>query len=124
MIFEIISEQFSRLVSDNHLDVGVGTGYYLKKHLRGNQQRIGLIDLNKNSLEATASSIQHLQPEIYCRNILEPLALDCKPFDSVSINYLLYCLPGNLSEKSEIFSHLNEMTSEGGVIWLEGSHLK
>ena len=113
----LISEQFANLVTENHLDVGVGTGYYLKQHLTSNQQRIGLIDLNENSLEATATAIQHLQPEIYRRNILEPLALDCKPFDSVSLNYLLHCLPGNMAEKSLVFSHLKEVTNDGGRVF-------
>ena len=113
----IIGNKFVALVSDNHLDVGVGTGYYLKNYLPSIVRRIALIDLNNNSLESTSKAIKHLSPEVYCRNILEPLMLNCEKFDSVSINYLLHCLPGDLSEKSIVFSHLREVINEGGVLF-------
>jgi len=113
----LISQKFSDLVTKNHVDVGVGTGYYLKKNLVAESQRIALIDLNKNSLESTSSAIHNFNPEIYCRNILEPLALNCQSFDSVSINYLLHCLPGNMSEKCIAFSHLKKIMNPGAVIF-------
>jgi ubiquinone/menaquinone biosynthesis C-methylase UbiE len=113
----LISKQFSDLVTDNHLDVGVGTGYYLKQHLLIGQQRIALIDLNENSLQSTSNAIGHLKPEVYSRNVLEPLALNCQTFDSVSINYLMHCLPGNMSEKSIVFAHLTEVMNTGAVLF-------
>ncbi|MBR9829370.1 MAG: class I SAM-dependent methyltransferase [Oceanospirillales bacterium] len=113
----LISKQFADLVTDNHLDVGVGTGYYLKKNLVADHKRIALIDLNENSLESTSKAIRLLNAEIYCRNVLEPLSLDCKTFDSVSINYLMHCLPGSMSEKSIVFSHLKEVMSVGSVLF-------
>lgn len=113
----LISRQFSDLVTSNHLDVGVGTGYYLKQHLVTGEQRIALIDLNENSLKSTSKAIGHLKPEIYNRNVLEPLALNCQTFDSVSINYLMHCLPGNMYEKSIVFPHLKEAMSAGGVLF-------
>ncbi|OAN17989.1 methyltransferase type 12 [Photobacterium jeanii] len=113
----LISQQFVEKVTDNHLDVGVGTGYYLKKHLTTDTKRIGLVDLNDNSLESTSRAIQHLNPEVYCRNVFEPLSLNCEKFDSVSINYLLHCLPGDLSEKSAVFINLKEVMNEGAVLF-------
>ncbi|AJR05070.1 class I SAM-dependent methyltransferase [Photobacterium gaetbulicola] len=113
----LISQQFADLVTANHLDVGVGTGYYLKQNLPAGGQRIALVDLNENSLESTAKAIEHLKPEIYCRNVLEPFGLGCEAFDSVSINYLLHCLPGSMSEKSIVFSHIREVMSAGGVVF-------
>jgi ubiquinone/menaquinone biosynthesis C-methylase UbiE len=113
----LISEMFSDLATENHLDVGVGTGYYLKKNFGSNNQRIGLIDLNKNSLESTSRAIQQFKPEVYHRNILEPLKLNCQAFDSVSINYLLHCLPGSMSEKTIIFKHLNDYMNPGAILF-------
>lgn len=78
---------------------------------------MSLVDLNSNSLETTSNVIKHLNPEVYCRNILEPLALKCEKFDSVSINYLLHCLPGDLSEKSIAFLHLSATMNKGGVLF-------
>lgn len=112
-----IGHEFTKHVTPNHLDVGVGTGYYLKHYLSGKTGRIALLDLNENSLHATAYAISTLNPEIYHRNILEPLNLDCHKFDSISINYLLHCLPGNLYEKSIIFEHLFENLNSGGILF-------
>ncbi len=114
---KLISDQFEALVSPNHLDVGVGSGYYLKHFLPRTTQRIALLDLNKNSLDTTAKAINHFNPGVYCRDVLEPLELNTEKFDSVSVNYLLHCLPGDLIEKSIIFKHLKGYMNEGAVLF-------
>ncbi|MDN3611480.1 class I SAM-dependent methyltransferase [Vibrio ostreicida] len=111
-----IGHLFSALASTHHLDVGVGTGYYLKKYLTSNTERIALLDLNRNSLGSTSKAIEHLDPEIYCQNALEPLSIE-QGFDSVSVNYLLHCLPGSIPEKSQLFTHLKAVMNPGGVLF-------
>jgi len=113
----IISQQFKDLVAANHMDVGVGTGYYLKKHLPKSTKRIALVDLNENSLGTTAAAIPQFNPEIYRRNVLEPITIEGDKFDSISINYLLHCLPGNMNEKSVLFANLKPLMNQGGVIF-------
>ena len=112
-----ISDQFSLLVSSNHLDVGVGSGYYLKNFLPQSTKRIALLDLNQNSLNTTSTSINAFQPEIYCKDVLEPIEIDADKFDSISINYLLHCLPGNLARKEIVFKYLKEYLNDGGVLF-------
>ncbi len=112
-----ISEQFLTLVSTNHLDVGVGSGYYLKHYLPQSTKRIALLDLNENSLEKASQAINHLQPEVYCGDVFEPLAASINKFDSISINYLLHCLPGSLLDKGIIFKHLKDHLHDGGVLF-------
>lgn len=113
----LISHQFRELVSVNHLDVGVGSGYYLKKHLPHKTKRVALVDLNKNSLESTSKSIESFNPEIYCRNILEPLDLESNKFDSVSLNYLLHCLPGDIASKSIAFQNIKQLMNDDGIVF-------
>lgn len=113
----LISEKFKSCVSDNHLDVGVGTGYYLKKHLPKNTRRIALLDLNSNSLASTANAIKWFNPESYCANVFEPLSLDCERFDSISVNYLLHCLPGNMKDKASVFGNLKALLFDGGSLF-------
>jgi len=112
-----ISQLFIDNVSNNHLDIGVGTGYYLKKHLPASTQRIAIMDLNENSLGSTAAAIAQFNPEIYRKNVLEPFNLTYATFDSVSINYLLHYVPGDLNEKSVIFAHAKDMMNSGGVFF-------
>jgi hypothetical protein len=75
------------------------------------------VDLNPNTLECTARRIARYQPRTYCANVLEPFELDVGPFDSVGVNYLLHCLPGNLEAKSVVFEHLRPLLAPGAVVF-------
>ena len=113
-----MENQYDKFVSNNHLDVGVGTGYFLDKcQFPSDNPRIALMDLNKNSLNYTAERIVRYSPETYCRNILEPISIPAENFDSVGINFLLHCVPGDLSEKSTIFDHLKAVMHPNAVIF-------
>lgn len=105
-------------VSDNHLDIGVGTGYFLDKcHFPSSTPRLVLLDLNSNSLEATANRLKRYQPETIQANILEPLPPLAPGFDSVGLNYLLHCLPGTMVEKATVFDRLQTVVNPGGVVF-------
>ncbi|WP_417388024.1 class I SAM-dependent methyltransferase [Gimesia sp.] len=101
----------------NHLDVGVGTGYYLDHcSFPDANIRLGLLDLNPNSLAAAASRAGRYAPEIFQADILQPLPDQPQRFDSVSLNYLIHCLPGDLTSKSILFDHLNPWLNTGATI--------
>lgn len=112
-----ISNHFLDYVSPNHLDVGVGTGYYLKNYLPKKTRRIALLDMNKNSLSETSNAISHFKPEIYHADILNMQDLCVEKFDSISANYLLHCLPGNLVEKAILFENLKNLLSDDGILF-------
>ncbi len=109
---------YNQHITSNHLDVGVGTGYFLD-HCRFPTQtpRIALIDLNINSLAVTRRRLSRYAPLTYHRDVLEPIDLDTQPFDSVAINGLLHCLPGTIRTKSVVFDHLKPLVNPGGVIF-------
>lgn len=115
---DLIGQQFNALTSANHLDVGGGTGYYMKKHLPQRMKRIALVDMNQKRLDSSVHSIEpQFHPEVYCCNVLEPLALHGDRFDSVSMNSLLHCLPGTITQKAIIFNHLNDVMNPGAVLF-------
>ncbi len=82
---------YNQHISANHLDVGVGSGYFLD-HCRFPvlSPRLALMDMNPNSLDFTANRVARYSPEVYQRNILEPISGEDEiaPFDSVALNYL------------------------------------
>lgn len=47
--------EYHKKMSANHLDVGVGTGWYLQKSLTSEQHRVALFDLNPICLATSAS---------------------------------------------------------------------
>lgn len=111
----ILLHLFKVNTSKNHLDIGVGTGSYLQNlHLNPASQRIGLMDMNKDCLDYAATVLSRFHPEIYQQNIFEPFVGISKNFDSVSLNYVLHCLPGTLQQKAVVFDHIKTVLNPGG----------
>lgn len=111
-------DHYNNNLSANHLDVGVGTGYFLdKSRFPVDAPRVALMDLNRNSLEASARRIARYNPQVYPRNVLDPIPFEAEKFDSVGVNYLLHCLPGTLEAKSVAFDHLKALMKPGAVIF-------
>ena len=110
---------YDRHVSDEHLDVGVGTGWYLD-HCRfpSAAPRVALLDLNADSLAAAARRIARYRPEQHQADVLKPLAMTITPFRSISLTYLLHCLPGPMEQKAaETFDHLSPLLQPDGVLF-------
>ena len=116
---KLILEFYNQHISDQHLDIGVGSGYFLDncKFLNPNS-RITLVDLNPNSIKFTARRIKRYKPTSLIANIFQPLLLAPKSFDSIAINYLLHCLAGNnILSKEIVFENLNILLKDGGVLF-------
>jgi len=109
---------YNEHVTPNHLDVGVGTGYFLD-HCRfpAPNPRLVLVDLNRNCLDATARRVGRYSPVTLQRNILQPFAVDGDKFDSIGLNYVMHCLPGTLPSKAIVFDHLQALLNPGGTLF-------
>lgn len=113
-----ILDWYNDHVSANHLDIGVGSGYFLDRcRFPTSEPRITLLDLNPNCLEVAASRIHRYEPTTVTADVLQPFAAAGSPFHSVGINYLLHCLPGDLSQKSRLFDHIEAHLAPNGVIF-------
>lgn len=109
---------YNQHISANHLDIGVGSGFFLDSCVfPTNKPRLALIDLNPNSLEVTSRRVARYHPEIYRSNVLEAIEIDCPKFDSVGLNYLLHCLPGNLETKSVVFQNIKPLLNPSGIVF-------
>jgi hypothetical protein len=115
---ERLLQHYNQYVTANHLDVGVGTGYFLD-HCRfpTGAPRITLLDLNPNALEFAAERIARYRPEKYLINVLEPISIDSARHDSVGINYLLHCLPGSIESKAVALDHLKALMNRNAVLF-------
>jgi hypothetical protein len=58
-----------------------------------------------------------LQPVLLHGNALQCIDIGLSGFDSISLNYLLHCLPGNLASKSIVFERVKPLLGDGGVIF-------
>ncbi len=111
-------EFYNRHITANHLDVGVGTGYFLDKcTFPANSPRIGLLDPNTNSLQVTAKRLERYKPDTFAADILQPITLNVPSFDSAGLGYLLHCLPGTMADKAVVFKNLKPLLNKNGVVF-------
>lgn len=109
---------YNEHISANHLDVGVGTGYFLDKcQFPTLSPRVMLLDINTINLQRTAQRIRRYQPVMHQANVLDPIDLGDRSFDSIGINYVLYCLPGDFMSKAVVFRSLKRYLNQGGTIF-------
>jgi hypothetical protein len=112
-------ERYGAHVGARHLDVGVGTGWFLD-HSTWPVERpqITLLDLNESSLSAASERLRRYSPAGVQANVLEPVDLGDARFDSIGANFLLHCLPGGLEWKAAtVASNLRPYLAPGGVLF-------
>jgi hypothetical protein len=97
----VMLDCYNRNVGRRHLDIGVGTGWYLDRTTWPVEQpEITLLDLNENSLSVAGRRLARYAPAKVRASVLEPLPLEDARFDSAAANYLLHCLPGPIEAKA------------------------
>jgi SAM-dependent methyltransferase len=110
---------FFRLHSGrDHLDVGVGTGYYLSRAHLAESARVTLLDLNLSSLQSAQRRLNRPSTKVIQHDVMTPLPRGMEAaFDAISLFYLLHCLPGTMTEKGAVFAHLKLLLRPGGVLY-------
>ncbi|WP_328990584.1 class I SAM-dependent methyltransferase [Kribbella sp. NBC_01245] len=109
---------YDRHVSANHVELGPGTGYFLRRSSRAdNLNRLALVDLNDQVLTYASRRLAAFRPETYQRDVLRPLDLDGAQFGSAGLNFLLHCIPGTIAEKAVVFDQLADVVEPGGRIF-------
>ncbi len=108
---------FNRNVTGNHLDVGVGSGYFLEHGRFPENARLVLMDLNPHCLEYARS--RAVVENVTCAeaDVLEPIEWEQDKFESINLGYLLHCLPGTMKQKYLVFENLKPLLKEGGVLF-------
>jgi len=108
---------YQRNVAARHLDVGVGTGYFLDRVAWPvAEPSITLLDLNPHCLIFAAGRLARYRPAMVRADVFRPLP-DLGPFDSVGLCYLLHCLPGTMAEKAEVFDRLKPVLAPAARIF-------
>ncbi|WP_032377923.1 class I SAM-dependent methyltransferase [Rhodococcoides fascians] len=107
---------YRRHIGHRHLEVGPGSGWALANIDLPADIDLILLDLNANSLEHTASRLD-VALTLIEHDVLVPLDESIEKFDSVSINYVLHCLPGDWSTKAVALTNLAETLTPEGVLF-------
>jgi Methyltransferase domain len=112
-------ERYERYVARRHLDLGIGTGWYLDRCTWPVEQpEITLLDLNENSLSVAARRLARYAPRMVRANALDPLPLGDARFESAAANYLLHCLPGPIESKAAaLAANVRPYLESSGVLF-------
>lgn len=118
----LLLDHYRENMSVNHLEVGVGSGFFVRKTLqsirgRRTEQRLVLVDLNARCLSKSAERLQAHAPEVQQQDLREPMVLAGGAVQSVGINYVLHCIKGSFSENRRLFAHLAAVLEDGGVLF-------
>ncbi len=113
----LLLELYRDNLSANHLEAGVGTGFFLDRAGAARFDRLALIDINRHCLDRAGARLARFEPALYQINLLAPIQLELAPFASVGLTYVLHCLPGSMSEKLAAVDHLRPLMREGAVLF-------
>jgi SAM-dependent methyltransferase len=109
---------YDRNVGARHLDLGVGTAYFLDRcRFPDPRPRVTLVDLNPTVLQVAAHRISRYRPEVIQANVLGPLPVPAGTYDSVGVNFLLHCLPGDWRAKGTVFANAATALRPGGRVF-------
>lgn len=115
-----ILRRYQNAVGRSHLELGVGTGY-CPAHTRfpGPDPEITLVDLNEHTLQFASRRLSQFRLRRIKANLLQPLTaagVPVKSFDSVALNLLLHCIPGNLNAKKVVIVNAATAVKPGGTV--------
>jgi SAM-dependent methyltransferase len=110
---------YNRAAGARHLDLGPGTGWFLERATFPTlTPELVLVDLNEGVLRKAGGRVAHLRPRLLKRDVLAPLDLgEDTRFDSVALNMLIHCLPGDMAHKTTVFDHVLPYMVPGGRIF-------
>ena len=104
-------------LSADHLEAGVGTGFFVDHARRAAFDRLILLDINRHCLDRAGSRLARFNPVLRQVNLLDPIEIDAAPFASVGLTYVLQCLPGSMSEKLVVVDHLRPLMGDDAVLF-------
>ncbi|KAF7540639.1 hypothetical protein G7Z17_g12158 [Cylindrodendrum hubeiense] len=120
---DVLLPLFGETLGERHLDVGVGSGYFPSKTFGSSKCReVTLADVNPVSLATSERNIttavgDSVKVDTFLADATEPLPLPpSRKFDSISLYYLLHCMPGPPSRKTAVFSTMRPHLADDGVL--------
>jgi SAM-dependent methyltransferase len=110
-------ELYRTNLSADHLEAGVGTGFFIDRAGRAGFDRLALLDINRHCLDRAAQRLARFKPTLHQVNLLAPVELDLAPFSSIGLTYVLHCLPGSMREKLVVIDHLQPLMQKDAALF-------
>lgn len=106
---------YRRAMGRRHLDVGPGTGYFLKRSAQQGAS-LTLLDPNPHVLSYASRRLADWTPTTVEADVLQPLPVE-GPFESAALTYVLHCLPGPEERKAAAVRNVAAVLHDEGVLF-------
>ncbi|MGZ5862088.1 MAG: class I SAM-dependent methyltransferase [Methyloceanibacter sp.] len=108
-----LTQFYETNLSANHLEAGVGTGFFIDSAGHAAFDRLVLLDINENCLGIAAKRLARFAPVRWQASLFElrsrPGGPATAPFDSIGLTYVLHCLPGTMMQKLGVIDRLRTL---------------
>jgi SAM-dependent methyltransferase len=109
---------YDRHVGSPHLDIGVGTGFFLDRcRFPVERPQITLLDPSAACLSKATRRLERYSPRVVKASALDPFEFGADRFASVALNGVLHCLPTTPEAKASVFRNLKPLLEDGGVVF-------
>jgi 2-polyprenyl-3-methyl-5-hydroxy-6-metoxy-1,4-benzoquinol methylase len=113
---EVLINRYKYFARQQHLEVGVGTGYLIDK-FNPKDISLDLMDLSNSCLDKSSKRLKRYLPTVIRHNVLEVPIEEDKIYDSIGFNYVLHCVNGDYKEKGVVFGNLKKLLKDKGVLF-------
>ncbi len=111
-----LQEIYDNHLTQEHLEIGVGTGYFLKNcRSITNKHNITLLDINPVPIKHTSRNLRSYKTRGCLANVMKKLPFRGDSFHSVGMNFVLHCLPE--PGKESVFSNIRNVMSSNSVLF-------
>jgi SAM-dependent methyltransferase len=107
---------YRRDARPRHLDVGPGTGYFIRRSGLPEGAPVTLLDPNPNVLSHATARLQGFNLRTVEANVLKPLPMEDR-FASAALNLVLHCLPGPMPRKAAAIANVAAVLDGEGVLF-------
>ncbi len=109
-------DHYRRHIRPRHLDVGPGTGAFIRRSGLPAGSEVTILDPNPNVLRHCVPRLAHLELTAVEADVLKPLPLEDR-YASAALNLVIHCLPGPAERKAKAIQHVAAVLEPDGVLF-------
>lgn len=109
-------ESYRTHIGRRHLDVGPGTGWFIRRAAPPPGTEVTLLDPNANVLRVASRRLAAMEPVTVQADVMKPLPVE-GPFDSAALSFVLHCLRGPDDNKAIAIRNVADVLTPGGVLF-------
>ena len=113
---DVLVAGYRRHIRPRHLDVGPGTGYFVRNSGLPAGSPVTILDPNANVLEHASRRLAHFELTTVQADVLKPLPVK-GPYASAALHLVIHCLPGPATRKAKAIEHIAAVLEPDGVLF-------